>query len=204
MRPTLLSIVSGLLLMGCTSAAGPGDQTAAAMLPTGPSAVQDGSPPNVEGLWTWSNVEVLMFPPDVAQLVGVEPEGRHTHARCKSAGTMTLHQTGAAFSGDAIRTSNACRTNGGQTFQQPGTAFQVSDGRINGSSAQFSFHSPPVLPCPHQAVITGVENGIVHRLTGTGHCVVPGHPQSDSPIELDPPPGGTSKTIAWDAVRVQS
>ena len=197
----LLSGTAALLLAGCTmTPAGSEPQSLTTLPPTAASAVQPGSPPDLSGAWNWSNVEVLRMPTFVAMMVGIKPEGLNTQARCESAGTMTLVQTGASFSGSAARTFNACETKGGQTFQQPGTAFQVSNGRITGSSIRFSFDSPPVTPCPHQAVISAVEGGIAGALIGTGRCIVPGHPQSDSPLQLDPPPGG-SKTIEWTATR---
>lgn len=38
-------------------------------------------------------------------------------------------------------------------------------------------------------------------LSGMGRCMLLGHPQSESPLSMDPPPGGTSKTLSWEAVR---
>jgi hypothetical protein len=198
----LLSGTAALLLTACTMTPDGGEpQSLTALAPTAPSAVQPGSPPDLSGSWNWSNVEVLRMPSFVAIMVGIKPEGLNTQARCESAGTMTLVQTGASFSGSAARTFNACETKGGQFFQQPGTAFQISDGRITGSSIHFSFSSPFVSPCPHRATISAVEGGIAGALNGTGGCILPGHPQSESPVQLNPPPGGTSQTIAWTATR---
>ncbi len=156
---------------------------------------------DVSGAWTWTSVEVLRMPTHVAAMVGIDPEGPNTHARCESAGSMTLAQTGAAFEGTATREANACLTRGGQSFQQPGVALWVSDGRITGGSVRFSFATATVTPCPHQAVISSEEGGLATALRGRGRCVIPGHPLSESPIVLDPPPGGTSTTLVWEAAR---
>jgi hypothetical protein len=116
---------------------------------------------------------------------------------------MTLVQTNERFSGSASRTSNSCRTAGGQTFQQPEAALQVTDGSVRGVSAHFSINSMNVRPCPHRVTIAADRQGVGQSLSGTGHCVLPGHPQSESPLALDPPPGGTSVTLVWEAVRSQ-
>lgn len=202
-----LSATAVFLCVGCSTTSD-GGLTSAGIAIAGPSALQGadttavrGSPPDLGGAWDWNSVESLRMPRFVAALVGVEPEGENTHARCESAGTMTIVQTGSRFSGSAARTSNTCVTTGGQAFQQPGVMFQVADGRIRGGSAHFSFESPTVAPCPHTVTITSDSQGVARSLSGTGHCVLPGHPQSESPIALDPPPGGTSVTLRWDAVR---
>lgn len=186
-------------LAGCADAdvAGPGDAASGAS-----SVATSAAPADVGGTWNWSNLEQLRMPPFIAAMVNIAPEGPNTHARCRSAGVMTLVQTGATFQGTAVRTLNECTTNGGQQFQQPGAVFQVEDGRIRGASLHFSFSSFLVRPCPHQAVVkTASQAGTAMALRGTGHCVLPGHPRSDSPLPFDPPPGGTSTTLRWEAVR---
>lgn len=158
---------------------------------------------DISGEWEWSNLEVLKFPPFVAGLVipPITPEGSLTHARCESAGTMTLFQMGAAFQGTATKTFNSCETKGGQTFQQPGTEFVIAEGQIKGGSVHFSFEAFPVTPCPHHAVVSEVQGGVAGALSGTGKCFLPGHPQSESPLPLEPTPGSLSKTLSWEAVR---
>lgn len=163
------------------------------------------TPPDVAGAWNWSSVEVLRMPrwfvEALGPVLGITPEGENTHARCESSGTMVLAQTDAAFLGTATRTVNACLTQGGQAFQQMGSAIQVSDGVISGRNLRFSFHTALVRPCPHSAVVSDFQSGVAAALGGTGHCIIPGHPQSDSPLPLDPPPGGTSTTVSWQAWR---
>lgn len=156
---------------------------------------------SVAGEWTWSNVEALSIPAFLAAALGISPEGRNTHARCESTGTMSLVQTGSTFHGTANRTTNDCLTKGGQSFNQPGAAFVVEEGRIIGRTVHFELNGPLVMPCPHHAVISEAESGVATALSGTGRCVLPGHPQSESPLFLDPPPGGNSKTLSWEAVR---
>lgn len=164
------------------------------------------SVPDLDGAdWSWSNVEKLRMPREFLEGVGaglgIVPEGQNTHAICESSGSMTLVQSGAIFEGMATKESNICETTGGQMFQQPGVNFFIENGRINGDSAHFSFHSPTVKPCPHQVVITDVANGQVTGMSGTGRCILPGHPQWQGPFVVDPPPGGTSKTLNWEATR---
>jgi hypothetical protein len=196
-------IVAGLsaaMLIGCTGAPAHDWTGLAGGLPTGPAVVLPASPADLSGAWNWSRSEILRMPPLVAALVGIVPEGSNTHARCESSGTLLLVQAGSSFSGTATKTANACTTNGGQTFVQPGNQFQIVDGRISGNSVHFSIEEPIVAPCPHRAVIA-VEAGVPSALNGTGRCVLPGHPQSTSPLPFDPPPGGTSTTINWSAIR---
>jgi hypothetical protein len=161
--------------------------------------------PDLSGAWNWRNEETLRMPrwfvEAMGPVLGITPEGENTHAHCESSGTMTLAQTGIEFEGTATKTFNACETTGGQTFKQPGVAIQVADGVIRGRSTHFSFQTATVRPCPHHAVVSEVQDGVVVALTGAGRCVLPGHPQSDSPINLDPPPGGTSTTLSWEASR---
>ncbi len=160
-----------------------------------------GPPPDVSGAWTWNNVESIRMPTHIAVMVGINPEGPNTLARCESAGSMTLLQAGSSFEGIAHKTSNSCVTKGGQTFQQPGTVFSVVDGQVRGQQLRFSFESFLVRPCPHRAVIRDVVGGLAVALDGTGRCILPGHPQSESPLTPDPPPGGTSVTLNWEAER---
>lgn len=190
---------------GCSGGdvAGPGAPLQEAGSVAGSVQAMGWSVADVGGDWTWSNVEVLRMPPFVVAMLGIGPEGPNTHARCESAGTMILVQAGTEFSGSATRTFNACETKGGQPFQQPGVDFAVTDGRISGTSARFSFSSPFVTPCPHRAVISVGQGGVALALSGTGRCVLPGHPKSGSPMSLDPPPGGTSTTTSWSAVRLE-
>jgi hypothetical protein len=194
-----VTAMAAATLIGCAGAP-EGSGRSLAGLPTAPATVQPGTPPDVSGAWNWSRVEVLRMPPFVAGLVNIVPEGPNTHARCVSSGTLLLVQTGSSFSGTATKTANACTTHGGQAFEQPGIQFQIVDGHISGHSVQFSVEEPIVAPCPHRAVIS-FEAGVPSALNGTGRCVLPGHPQSSSPLPLEPPPGGTSTTISWNAVR---
>lgn len=200
----LRSLVSLVVLSAATVWIGCSDRS-----PTSPEASVDpaevvasigASVPDVSGAWSWSSVERLKMEPFVAMAVGVVPEGKSTHARCESAGTMTLTQSGATFEGVAEKTSNACLTRGGQPFQQPESAFFVEDGRITGASARFSFASATVRPCPHNAVIAEVSGGVALELSGSGLCFLPNHPRSESPLDL-PPPAGTTTTLSWTAVR---
>lgn len=155
---------------------------------------------DLDGSWEWRNVEKIRLPAHLAPMLGIAPEGPNTHAICESAGTLTITAVGDGFEGVAAKTFNLCRTKGGQTFQQPASVLFVKDGRVHGNAVDFSFESPTVGPCPHHAVATR-EGGLVIRLSGTGHCILPGHPQSESPIDLPPPPGGTSTTLSWVAER---
>lgn len=207
MKPSTMlipALLGGLTLIACRDdvaglGASQSEGRAAALSLQGAG----GSVVDVSGDWNWSDVSHLTLPVFVAELTGIEPEGPITHARCEAAGTMTLTQTGTSFGGVAMTNFQQCVTLGGQVFSSPdaGLPKAVGDGRIRGASVRFSFSNVVVTPCPYHAVISGVQDGVARALRGGGRCVVPGHPQSESPVMLDPPPGGTSKTLRWVAVR---
>lgn len=136
-------------------------------------------------------------------IAGIQPEGSVTRAHCESAGTMNLMQNGVTFSGVATQLAIVCETKGGQQFQPPGAflPMAVEDGRIRGASIAFSFNSITVTPCPQHGIIAAIAAGVATELKAGGRCFVPGHPLSESPVVLLPPPGGTSKTLSWRAVR---
>jgi hypothetical protein len=204
--PRLLAVVLGLaLLAGCSDDGVTGVWEG----PTEPHAglqsshVTAASTFDISGTWSWSEVSQLRMPTFVAEdLVGIDAEGPMTHARCEAAGTMTLVQTGGSFSGMAMTNFQQCVTRGGQVFSSPdaGLPKVVADGQIRGASLSFSFSNFVVTPCLYHAVISA-EDGSAGGLKGTGRCILPGHPQSESPVEMDPPPGGTSKALSWEAVR---
>lgn len=193
---TLFVALAASSLLACSDeVAGPAD--VGSVVAVEASAV---APASVGGEWSWSSEEQVKFPPFVAFNLGIVPEGDNTHARCESSGGMTLVQAGASFSGTATKEQNLCTTNGGQTFQQPQSEFFVVGGEVQGNSLHFSFESATVRPCPHAATVIAVDGSIATELRGTGHCLLPGHPESTSPTEL-PPPAGTTKTLRWDASR---
>ena len=168
------------------------------------AAVRSATVMDVSGVWEWSDVSRLTLPRSVAILSGIEPEGPITHARCEAHGSMTLSQAGSTFSGVASAMSQRCVTHGGQVFSSPdaGLPKAVAGGEINGMGLRFSFANSLITPCPHQAVVSEVQNGVASALSGGGRCFVPGDPQYAGP--LPPPPageGGTSKTLSWEALR---
>lgn len=157
---------------------------------------------DVAGSWIWTSEEHLTFPAFVAQvIIGIQPEGPTTTARCTNVGTMTLIQSGASFTGTANRTAHECVTKGGQIFQDPGAfaPLAIEDGEIRGRSFRLLLLAGP-LACPHHGSVSNVQNGVATALKGGGRCIVPGHPKSGAP--LDPPPLGTSKTLDWQALRL--
>ena len=155
---------------------------------------------DVSGTWNWTRVDNLAFPAWVAEdVMGIQPEGPITHARCEVAGTMTLVQTGATFSGILMATSQQCVSSGGQLFQET-TIFAptaIEDGRVVGRSLGFRIDAV-LIDCRYHATVASVEGALATALKGGGPCLVPGHPQSEIPA--DPPPGGRSVTrdfAAW-------
>jgi hypothetical protein len=153
---------------------------------------------SVDGDWNFSRVVQITAPDWVAiQIFGVPPEGEITHIRCESTGTLVLDQDGFQVTGFGEFTAT-CTTGNGVVF--PGGAdIAIVDGRIRGRALRFTLVEDGMLACPYSGVIVEDEAGTATRLRGTGRCVVPGHPQS--PVPLDPPPAGTSKTLIWEAWR---
>lgn len=199
MRPRILHlaiVLFGALALGC-SGEGPLATSSAA-----DRSLQAAVVPDLGGAWSWSNVEQLTLPAFVAEMFGIPVEGPITHVRCEGSGTMTLNQVGTSFDGVIVRTDTICRTKGGFEFEpSPGLsppASDVVDGTIRGRSIHFMTVAGPLFS-PHHGTIAAVENGLATELRATGRTIVPGHPQS--PVPVDPPPGGTSKTILWEAVR---
>lgn len=199
-RTNALVALAGLLMpfVGCSDGSFTDPEgSVVAVTPPNASMVDAA---DLAGSWSWRNMERIRIPSAFTPMLGILPEGPNTHATCESEGTLTINPSGGGFEGVAVKTSNQCRTRGGQVFQQPSSTLLLRDGRSHGKSVEFSFESPTVRPCPHRAVAT-VSAGTVVKLSGTGHCVLPGHPQSESPIVLPPPPGGTSTTVSWVAER---
>jgi hypothetical protein len=152
---------------------------------------------NVDGVWNISRVVQITAPDWVAVLIfGVAPEGVVTHILCETTGTMELFQDGETFHGTAQGTTSNCETHGGQSTSGGGSAdIVIVDGTIDGRSIKFDWLEDQMLVCPYKLVVSSDGD----RLSGTGRCIVPGHPQSIVP--LDPPPGGTSKTLNFEATR---
>ena len=198
------------VLAGCSEVPTDVGEEAGGVLSAGaPVAALHGAV-DVSGDWSWRRVEQLRMPrwfvEDVLSAIPgneLSAEGPNTIARCVGEGSMTLTQDGSEFEGALSRASGYCETRGGQRFQGPGAAFglQLFDGRIHGLSLSYSVGNPNVTPCPQHAVVSGIEGGVATAFAGSGRCVIPGHPHSESVVPLDPPPGGTSVTLSFEAWR---
>jgi hypothetical protein len=195
--PLILAVMVLAWLAGCSpdEMAGP--------VPDGPAGLvlpqAAGMPIDISGAWDLSRTHQVTAPDWVAELIfGIEPEGPVTLFRCVSSGSMNLTQAGGGFAGTAAWTSNLCETKGGQVFSAGFPPITI-EGEIRGGSVRFDWTEAGMLICPHEGVIMEVEGATAVHLSGTGRCVLPGHPLS--PVPLDPPPAGTSKTLGWDAVR---
>lgn len=198
---SLLSVACGDARPGLQPSSFPAE-TVAPPVRAATSLTSSSSPSDVSGTWTWSSTAHLTAPPFVAQVIfGIPPEGPITQLRCESSGTMTLVQIGTAFRGSATQAA-VCETGEGHVFVPPPAAVPVSmavvDGRLIGHAVQFRFVAGD-LPCPYEGIITDADQGMATALRATGRCIIPGHPQS--PVPLDPPPAGTSKTTLWTATR---
>ena len=208
MRQTFLcsSAIATLILAACSG----GDRVSlmpTTNYPTAPTqspAMAAGAVPDVSGSWNVSGTGYLTVPStEVQRLFGIQPEGPVTHLRCQGTSTMQLSQSGATFSGTAIRQTISCETGHGHVFvpQPPSfpNSLEVADGLITGRGIHFLFGAVAGLGCPHNGAIMQVEGGRATELTANGRCIIPGHPQSPAP--RDPPPAGTSHDTSFVATR---
>lgn len=198
-RPLWALVVATLVLAGCSD-----ESLIAPEIGTnGTAALQSAKPAliDVGGTWSWSRTEHLTFPAWVAVgIFGIEPEGPTTTARCEGSGRMSLVQTGATFTGQILATANECVTRGGTVFANPPvfTPDDIKDGKVHGNSISMLIDDQEVA-CIYRAVATDTDGNQAIALKGGGACIVPGQPKSQVP--LDPPPGGTSTTLSFTAVR---
>lgn len=197
-RSRFLPLLAGaFVLSGCA------DHTAPfAPAPEAPRLSAHQSVVNVSGSWSWSAIEQLTFPAWVAEgIFEIDPEGPTTLARCTGSGTLTLVQDGASFTGTMQHTAAECVTKGGQAFVDA-LAFvprPVTGGEVTGRKIRFTTDGV-VVDCQYGAVIAQMDNSVALSLEGRSHCTLPGHPHSQIPA--DPPPGGTSRSLSWTAVRL--
>jgi hypothetical protein len=182
-------------LAGCTTEDVVGPEPTA--LAYKASAAASGS---IAGDWNYTRVVQITAPAWVAAAIfGVTPEGPVTHIRCEGAGTLDLDQSGRSFDGTASGAGSTCRTRGGQVFAAGYPNVEIVGGTIRGQSMSYTRVEPDGVFCTERGVIAQTDGMVATRLSGTGRCTVPGHPKS--PVPLDPPPGGTSKVISWEAWR---
>ncbi len=208
--PILALLVAALLACGEGSPTDIPSRSAEVPPPGDVAAAVAGVAVDVSGDWDWRQVERLRMPRwfvegplNALPQNDVVAEGPNTQATCTSEGELALTQTGASFHGSITRTHAQCETRGGQLFQGPGVGLplQLFDGEIQGLNVAFSIGNLEVTPCPHHAVVSESSDGVALALSGGGRCVIPGHPLSGSVIPLDPPPGGTSTTLSFEAWR---
>lgn len=187
MRTTILAYaIPTLLLAACIGdsplAPGPTAQRDASTTPAAFSTAQADAI-DLGGTWNWSETVKTIFPPLIAGIIGIVPEGPVTHATCYDTGTMTLIQTGSTFVGTATQ-SSICTTSGGQQYAPPfPPTLDILDGRIEGRSIDFSFSEG----CPYQGTVS-LDGGIAVQIGGTGMCEIMLHP-------------ALLKTVTWQATR---
>jgi hypothetical protein len=193
MRRATAILASAMLLSACDAqTGGPADPVGAA---GSLQAAVATATADVTGTWTYERELKLTLPPWAAELVfGLVPEGPVTHMACSGTGTLELVGDGASFSGTVASGPGECTTRGGQVPASGGaSSVVIVDGVVHGHSISFTWLEDGYLPCPYQAVVSG------DVMSGTGRCIIPGHPQS--PVPANPPPGGTSKTVSFRATR---
>jgi hypothetical protein len=158
--------------------------------------------PDLSGEWSFARVVKLSLPDWAArEIFGIEPEGPMTHLRCESGGTLEILQDGDGFHGTAYIDGTECETGGGYHFSRPAGMATLTDGNIVGRSLDYIWDGdgPGPVFCPTHGVVAGASDGTATSMAGSGRCIVPGHPSSPAPV--DPPPGGTSKVLHWEAWR---
>jgi hypothetical protein len=163
-----------LLLSACA-----GDATSPV---TAPQAAVGNTIIDVSGSWIVTESEkFLHLSQAAAGMFGLQPEGERTSLRCSATGTLTLQQTGAAFSGSYTE-SGQCTTAGGQQIVLQG-AGDIVEGSVRGRSVHFvSLGAPGPVECPNHASIPEVSDGRALRMQGTFACIEPGHPRSTLPL----------------------
>lgn len=193
----LLTLLAATLLVRCSD-----EGPLATPFSDGQSLEGAGAVADIGGSWDWSNLEQLTLPVFVAEMFNIPVEGPITHVRCESSGTMEITQIGASFSGSLVREAATCETNGGFDFVPPPdfspSSLDLVDGSIRGRSIRFTTVGGPLFS-PYHGVLSAIESGVATAMKATARTIVPGHPKS--PVPLDPPPAGTSKTISWEAER---
>ena len=132
---------------------------------------------DVSGTWQWKEEDIIMFPPFVAGIFGVEPEGPTTHATCELSGTLSLIQASDTFTGFASQVT-LCTTRGGQQFD-PFPALVPFEGVIEGASMHIDFGG-----CRHAASIE-TDNGVAVSMNGNGHCKLRGHPGALTSVSFE-------------------
>jgi hypothetical protein len=175
----LLALLAAFWAAGCgKDAVAPTPEARAARAGGGAQVI------DLSGQWAWSETVTTLFPPFIAGLIGIEPEGPVTHATCTDAGVLTIVQTGDTFVGTATQTST-CATRGGQQYVPPfPPLLDVLDGRVHGRSFEFEFSGG----CPYHGTAS-LDDGVATRIGGTGKCEIVLHP-------------ALLKTVAWEATRL--
>jgi hypothetical protein len=176
----LLALLAALSAMGCgADVAAPTAPSPAPQRSVGTQAV------DLSGNWAWSETVTALFPPFIAAIVGIEPEGPVTHATCYDRGVFTIVQAGDTFVGTATQTA-ICVTQGGQQYVPPSfpPLLDLLNGQIHGESFSFDFSEG----CPYHGTVS-IDDGIATRIGGTGKC----------PVFLHP---GLLKTVTWQATRL--
>jgi hypothetical protein len=126
---------------------------------------------------------VTIFPPFIAELVGIEPEGSVTHAICHDSGTLSLVQTGSTFQGTATQVSS-CTTKGGQQIVSPfPPTLEIFNGRIRGKSIHFELGAG----CSFHGTVS-INGSVAVRMDATGKCEPMVHP-------------AVIKIVSWQATR---
>ncbi|MEO6525263.1 MAG: hypothetical protein ABIP93_01430 [Gemmatimonadaceae bacterium] len=185
-RSTLTRVAPLVALLAALSIAGCGADVAAPTAPTSAPRRSVGTEAvDLSGTWAWSETVAALFPPFIAQIVGIEPEGPVTHATCYDWGVLTLVQTGDTFTGTATQ-SSICTTKGGQEYVPPSfpPLLDVLNGQIRGRSFSFDFS----VGCPYSGTVS-LDGGVATRIGGTGRCEVFLHP-------------ALLKTVSWQATRL--
>jgi hypothetical protein len=180
MRTPLSLAAASLLLVACDAPLEPAPSAADALHNGGAAGGQETV--DISGTWQQHRDLFIHIADWAAPMLGIQPEGKRTTLRCILTGTVEVTQNGGTFVATSTQFGE-CSTPGGQVVPYGGPG--EMEGTIQGRSLHaIALGQPGPVDCPQRGSIR-VVGGIAVEITGTAHCIEPGHPQSRVQVPLE-------------------